>query len=128
MTRGVVKLWDTTRGFGFVAADDGGGDYFIHRTQLRVEADPAGWPPNLRVGDLVEFTGDLGPRGLRALDVRRADPVGPVVRAELVEAPVVRAETIANHETRGAGSTNCEPSRPGRGRGGGADRKPAAAP
>eukprot|EP00747_Dinoflagellata_sp_TGD_P190319 gnl/TRDRNA2_/TRDRNA2_51889_c0_seq1.p2 gnl/TRDRNA2_/TRDRNA2_51889_c0~~gnl/TRDRNA2_/TRDRNA2_51889_c0_seq1.p2 ORF type:complete len:171 (+),score=43.44 gnl/TRDRNA2_/TRDRNA2_51889_c0_seq1:106-618(+) len=48
--RGTVKSWNEARGFGFIQAEDGGEDLFVHRSAL---AGGAAW---LDVGAKVSFT------------------------------------------------------------------------
>ncbi|MEG6510203.1 cold-shock protein [Methyloligella sp. 2.7D] len=52
MTRvnGTVKFFNHTRGFGFIAPDDGGKDVFVHASAL----ERSGIPP-LNEGDKVSF-------------------------------------------------------------------------
>lgn len=47
--KGTVKWFDTGRGFGFVS-DDGGVDYFVHFSQIRMEGFK-----KLQAGQEVEF-------------------------------------------------------------------------
>jgi len=49
MTRGTVKFFNTTKGFGFVAPDGGGADVFVHATVLEKEGI------QINEGDKVEF-------------------------------------------------------------------------
>ncbi len=50
MATGTVKWYNATKGFGFIAPDDGGKDVFVHRTAL----ESAGIA-NLNENDKVEF-------------------------------------------------------------------------
>lgn len=52
MTRinGTVKFFNHTRGFGFIAPEDGGKDVFVHASAL----ERSGIPP-LNEGDKVSF-------------------------------------------------------------------------
>ena len=50
MTNGTVKFYNETKGFGFIAPDDGGKDVFVHATAL----ERAGMPP-LTEGQKVAF-------------------------------------------------------------------------
>jgi CspA family cold shock protein len=52
--RGVVKFFNTDKGYGFVKRDDGQGDVFIHVTDVKA----SGLEDGLGDGDRVEF--DLG--------------------------------------------------------------------
>jgi CspA family cold shock protein len=69
---GKVKWFDTEKGFGFLASDEGG-DVFVH-----VSALPAG-VSELKNGQRVEFGIVDGRRGEQALSVRVLDPMPSVV-------------------------------------------------
>lgn len=74
MPTGKVKWYDTDKGFGFLARDDGG-DVFVHSSAL-----PAGVPA-LKPGARVEFGVVEGRRGEQALTVTLLDPLPSVVAA-----------------------------------------------
>jgi len=71
---GKVKWYDSDKGYGFLARDDGG-EVFVHSTAL-----PAG-TTTLRQGQRVEFGVAEGRRGIQALQVRLLDPVPTVAAA-----------------------------------------------
>lgn len=50
MTKGTVKWYDQSKGFGFIKAEDGGTDVFVHATALH----SAGLK-ELRDGQSVQF-------------------------------------------------------------------------
>jgi CspA family cold shock protein len=55
---GTVKFFNTARGYGFIAPDDGGKDVFVHATALEASGVPA-----LDEGDKVSFEIEDDPRG-----------------------------------------------------------------
>ena len=66
MTTGKIKFFNTTKGYGFIAPDDGSCDIFFHAKGLRNRTDE----PDLEAGAAVEFTGELDRTGRpRAIDV-----------------------------------------------------------
>jgi CspA family cold shock protein len=71
---GKVKWYDSDKGYGFLARDDGG-EVFVHSSAL-----PAG-TASLRPGQRVEFGVAEGRRGAQALQVRILEPP-PTVAAK----------------------------------------------
>ncbi|WP_183093656.1 cold-shock protein [Nocardioides stalactiti] len=65
MTTGVVKWFNETKGFGFIAQDSGEGDVFVHHTAIA----GTGYK-NLAENQRVEFDVAQGPKGLQAENVR----------------------------------------------------------
>ena len=59
--KGKVKFFNTTKGFGFITADDGK-EYFVHISGLQ-DTDM------LREGDDVTFEVEQGDRGPKAVNV-----------------------------------------------------------
>jgi CspA family cold shock protein len=72
---GKVKWYDSDKGYGFLARDDGG-EVFVHSSAL-----PAG-AAALRQGQRVEFGVAEGRRGAQALQVRVLEPPPTVTVAK----------------------------------------------
>ncbi len=75
MPTGKVKWYDSDKGYGFIARDDGG-EVFVHSS-----ARPAG-TTSLRQGQRVEFGVAEGRRGAQALQVRTLEPPPTVAAAK----------------------------------------------
>ena len=63
MTNGVVKFFNTSKGFGFIAPDGGGKDVFIHITALQRSG-----LQSLEEGQKVSFEVSPGRDGRMAAD------------------------------------------------------------
>jgi cold shock protein len=58
VSHGTVKMFNTSRGFGFVQPDDGAKDVFVHVTAIERSGID-----ELRVGDRVSFESEAGRDG-----------------------------------------------------------------
>ncbi len=65
MARGTVKWFNESKGFGFIAQEDGP-DVFVHFSAIQGEGFR-----NLEEGERVEFTIESSPKGPQAADVVR---------------------------------------------------------
>ena len=65
MQKGSVKWFNDSKGFGFIAQENGE-DVFVHHTAFQMEGFKS-----LSEGDRVEFEVTQGPKGLQAQNVRR---------------------------------------------------------
>ena len=66
MATGKVKWFNESKGFGFITADDGT-DAFVHHADIQEEG-----VKSLTEGDSVTFDLTQGPKGPRAVEVRKA--------------------------------------------------------
>ena len=65
MATGTVKWFNNTKGYGFIAPDDGGEDVFVHHSAIVMEGYR-----KLVEGQKVEFEVTSGPKGLQAQNVQ----------------------------------------------------------
>lgn len=68
MARGRVKRFDEKKGYGFIEQEGGGPDVFVHYSDVVGEGFRTLVP-----GDEVEFDLVEGEKGLKALNVRKAE-------------------------------------------------------
>ena len=62
MKKGVVKFFNTEKGFGFIVDEESKEDVFVHKTGL---------VDNIQEDDTVEFEVEQGNRGLNAVNVTK---------------------------------------------------------
>ena len=61
MSKGTVKFFNDSKGFGFIIEDDNKKEHFVHISGLVDE---------IREGDVVEFDLQEGRKGLNAVNVK----------------------------------------------------------
>jgi CspA family cold shock protein len=64
MKTGIVKFFNTEKGFGFITDDETKQDIFVHKTGLK---------QNVRENDAVTYEVEEGRKGLNAVNVTRAN-------------------------------------------------------
>ncbi len=69
MKQGKIKFFDSKKGFGFIAPDDGGDDIFVHRNNVENLDSNQGLEDN----EAVEFEVEETPKGLSATNVKSLD-------------------------------------------------------
>lgn len=65
MATGTVKWFNSEKGYGFIAAEDGSGDLFAHYTGIVGDSYR-----NLEENQKVEFDVEQGQKGLQAVNIR----------------------------------------------------------
>ena len=64
MATGTVKWFNDSKGFGFIAPEDGGKDLFVHASALQ------GGHKSLKEGQKVSFDVTAGQKGPQAVNVK----------------------------------------------------------
>lgn len=65
MAKGKVKWFNDQKGYGFIQADDGGPDVFVHQSSITMDGYRT-----LAEGQAVEYEVAQGPKGPKAVSVR----------------------------------------------------------
>ncbi|MCX6303317.1 MAG: cold shock domain-containing protein [Bacteroidia bacterium] len=63
MSKGTVKFFNVSKGFGFIKEDDSSKEYFVHSSGLK---------DNIAENDVVTFDLEQGKKGLNAVNVKLA--------------------------------------------------------
>ncbi len=64
MATGTVKWFNNSKGFGFIAPEDGGKDVFVHYSAIQSDGYKT-----LAEGQPVSYDTEQGPKGLQAVNV-----------------------------------------------------------
>ena len=70
MPSGIVKWFNTDKGFGFIMPNDGTKDLFVHFSEFK---NPTGDKPSLADNDKVTYEVGQGHKGPAAMNVRVDD-------------------------------------------------------
>ena len=70
MEKGIVKWFDSRKGFGFITLDDGSKDVFVHYSSIKGSDDEY---KRINEGDEVEFTVVDGEKGPQATNVKKVE-------------------------------------------------------
>ena len=64
MSKGTVKWFNESKGYGFIEPEGGGDDVFVHYSAIKAEGFRT-----LTEGQSVNFEPEKGPKGYHALEV-----------------------------------------------------------
>ena len=67
MATGTVKWFNSDKGYGFIAPDDGSADLFAHYSAI---VSSGGGRRSLEENQKVEFEAEQGPKGPQAANIR----------------------------------------------------------
>ena len=89
MNQGLVKWFNNAKGYGFIFPDDNSGDIFAHHSAICMDGYKT-----LKAGQKVQFTTEVGPKGLHAMEIRaiEEDSVQPINEQTTKVAPPPRSE------------------------------------
>ena len=73
MPQGTVKWFNSDKGYGFIAPDDGTADVFVHHSTIKIDGFRT-----LQENQRVEYTAGRGPKGPQAEEVRPLYPTPDV--------------------------------------------------
>lgn len=66
--RGIVKFYDSKRGFGFITRLDNKEDIFVHKSSI-VKMNPKKFFQSLGLGEIVDFNIGVGKKDIEAINV-----------------------------------------------------------
>lgn len=87
MATGIVKWFNSAKGYGFICPDGGGQDVFAHFSSIVMDGYKS-----LKAGQGVNFDIQEGPKGLHAIDIRGLGEPAPAERTS-TESTVQFTET-----------------------------------
>jgi CspA family cold shock protein len=81
MATGKVKWFNNAKGYGFVIAEVGGEDLFVHYSSIQMDGYKT-----LKAGQDVEFDIERGAKGMHAVNIRSLETDGSATVAPPVDA------------------------------------------